>query len=94
MDQGTWRAGVREHARGEVHPDWAKETAVELTAEVPRAASDVEDHRTNRQLESINAAVPPTPVHPERHDPVDQLVAAGDGVEHLADGLDLFGAGG
>ena len=50
-------------------------------------------HKSAAEL-AIDAAVPPTPVHPERHDAVDQLIAAGDGIEHLAHGLDLLGAGG
>ena len=58
---------------------------------VPQARSS--DEGARRQAQGADGGPPPAPVEPEGHDPVDQVVAGGDGVEHRPDLRGLLVAG-
>src|SRR5262249_11304701 len=53
------------------------------------SARDVDHNRSRGQPERGDGLAPPTHVHPERHDPVHEVVAGGDGIEHRPDLPDL-----
>ena len=82
---GADRARVHQHAVGEVEPHRPIPATVELTAEVPRAAGEVDHQRPSRQPELAHRTAAPPHVHPERHHAVHQVVARRDRVEQPAD---------
>ena len=63
---------------------------LELAAEVAGAAGQVGDERARAEAQVADRALAPSDVHAERHDPVHQVVAGGDGVEHGPHGADLL----
>ena len=65
----------------------------EVDAQVAGAAGEVEDPAAARQRQLLDGAASPAAVEPERHHPVDEVVAGGDGVEHAAHRLHLLVAG-
>ena len=62
---------------------------VEVDAQVAGAAGEVDHRAARRQGEQLHGLAPPAHVEAERHDPVDEVVPRGDGVEHLPNGCDL-----
>ena len=61
----------------------------QLAAEVAGAAGQVEHDRPRARAAAAHRPPPPADVHAERHDPVDEVVARRDGVEHRPDRLHL-----
>ncbi len=96
MDQRRRRASVGQHPGREVHAEGLVTGQTQIPAQIAGTAGRVEHPPTGRQLERAHRGVPPAPVESEGHDPVDQVVAGGDGVEHGPHGADLgrpFGKG-
>ena len=79
-----------QHPQAEVDRDGTVAGPGEVDAQVARAAGQVEHPAARRQAELPNGAPSPAHVEAERHDPVDQVVARRDGVEHLAHGGPLL----
>ena len=61
----------------------------QLAAQVARPAGQVEHRGSPQQGERPHGPPPPADVHAERHDAVDQVVARGDGIEHVLHRPDL-----
>ena len=88
-------AGASVRAWASIPADRSTPTAVvagrgQVAAQVAGPAGQVEDPvRRAAGPARATAVRPPAPVQPEGHDPVDQVVAGGDGVEHGPHGADL-----
>ena len=92
VDERCGRAGGRQHPERQVHPDRSKPRGGELTAQVARATGQVDHGRAVGEGEVAHGPSAPGDVHPQRHDPVHEVVPGGDGVEHRPHGPDLVGA--
>ncbi len=84
MHEGGLGARRRQHAEGEVDADRRQALGGQLPTEVTGATGQVHDRRTDGQAERAHGATPPTNVHPEGHDAIDEVVARRDGIEHRA----------
>ncbi len=90
LHQGGVGAGGGQHPVGEIDADGVVAGGAQLPAQVARAAGQVEHHRSLGQAQLPHRAATPADIETERHDPVDQVVAGRDGVEHRADHPDLL----
>ena len=69
----------------------SRPAAAQLAAQVAGARREVEHDRAAGQARaSSTVRSPPADVHPERHDPVHEVVARSDGVEHRPHRADLL----
>ncbi len=84
------RAIGGEHPEREVDRDRPMSRLAEVDTQIAGARGEVEHGRSGRQAQVAHGAPPPTHVEPERHDPVDEVVARGDRIEHLANRLLLL----
>ena len=83
LEQRRVGPGGGQHPEGQVGPDRpAVPCMVELPAEIAGAAGEVEHRRAGRQAEAVGPCAGATDVHAEGHDPVHEVVAGRDGVEH------------
>lgn len=64
--------------------------SLQVDAQVTGARSEVDDGAVLRKSELAHGAAPPACVESEGHDPIDEVVSRGDGVEHVADRSDLL----
>ena len=87
---GAVGAGRGEHAERQVDADRPQPGGGQLAAEVAGAAGQVEHGGAAGQAEVAHRAPPPADVHAERHDPVHEVVAGRDGVEHRPHGPHLL----
>ena len=90
MHAGAGAAIGGEHAVAEVERERAVAGALQVDAQVAGAGGEVDHRAALGQGEHAHRLAPPAHVEPERHDPVDEVVAGSDRVEHLADGGDLL----
>ena len=79
----------REHAVAEVEGDGPDAALGEIDAQVARAGGEVDDRGARGKGQEAHGLAAPAHVQPKRHDAVHEVVARGDGVEHLADRLHL-----
>ena len=88
---GAWSAAAvcGQHAKAEVDRQWLVAGFGEVDAQIARAAGEVEHAASGRERQQAHCLAAPANVEPKRHDAVDHVVAAGNGVEHLANGNDL-----
>ena len=84
--RGAPLRSAAQHAEAEVDRDRAVPGAGEVDAQVAGAAGQVEHAAAGGRAERAHGPAPPAHVEAERHDPVDEVVARGDGVEHVAHG--------
>jgi hypothetical protein len=71
-----------QHPEGEVDPDREVPGVRQVVAEVARPTGDVEDGGAGREGQGADCLPPPAHVQAEGHDPIDQVVAGRDAVEH------------
>ena len=94
LDAGEAPRRGGQHAEAEVDADRDQSALGELGGQVAGAAGQVDHHATRGQPERRDRPPTPPDVHPEGHDPVHQVVAGGDHVEHRPHRAGLVVAGG
>ncbi len=82
--------GGCEHAIAQIDADRVLSELLERNAEVAGSRREVQDHRSVLQPKRLECLLPPANIHSEGHDPIHQIVARGNRVEHLSNGLSLF----
>ncbi len=89
LDERVGGVGMGEHPERQVDADRPVARAGQLAAQIPGAAGQVHDQRPPSQAEAMHRPPAPALVHSKGHQPVDQVVPGGDGVEHGPDGAHL-----
>ena len=85
----AWTSGAPvvlagEHPAAQVRSNHPIAATYRNAGEVPGAAREIKDERAGPKTEGRNGGPAPGLVESERHEPIDQVVARRDGVEHRA----------
>ena len=82
LDQRPGAMGGIKHPEGQVGADGEQSRLGCRPTQVAGPTGEIEDPRPRGESEGADGPTTPTGVEPERHDPIDQLVARSDVVEH------------